>query len=91
MSERTSWLYWAILLDLFSRREKASRRRLFHLTKGSVPFDLGISCLTPFACVRNSLMETLHLLQSPANAAHLAKSIKQLRSGKAKKLELAQA
>jgi antitoxin YefM len=39
----------------------------------------------------NSLMETLHLLQSPANAAHLAKSIKQLRSGKAKKRALAQA
>lgn len=39
----------------------------------------------------NSLMETLHLLQSPANAAHLAKSIMQLRSGKAKKRELAQA
>ncbi|ODU49016.1 MAG: prevent-host-death protein [Thiobacillus sp. SCN 63-374] len=39
----------------------------------------------------NSLMETLHLLQSPANAAHLAKSINQLRSGKAKKRELAQA
>jgi antitoxin YefM len=32
----------------------------------------------------NSLVETLHLLQSPANAAHLAKSIKQLRSGKAR-------
>jgi prevent-host-death family protein len=32
----------------------------------------------------NSLVETLHLLQSPANAAHLAKSIKQLRSDKAK-------
>jgi antitoxin YefM len=32
----------------------------------------------------NSLMETLHLLQSPANAAHLAKSIKELRAGKAK-------
>lgn len=39
----------------------------------------------------NSLMETLHLVQSPANAAHLAKSIKQLRSGKAKKRALAQA
>ena len=39
----------------------------------------------------NSLMETLHLLQSPANAAHLAKSIKQLRDGKAKKRALAQA
>ncbi|MEQ1661096.1 MAG: type II toxin-antitoxin system prevent-host-death family antitoxin [Thiobacillus sp.] len=32
----------------------------------------------------NSMIETLHLLQSPANAAHLAKSITQLRSGKAK-------
>jgi len=38
----------------------------------------------------NSLMETLHLLQSPANAMHLAKSIKQLRGGKAKPRELAQ-
>lgn len=39
----------------------------------------------------NSLMETLHLLQSPANAAHLAQSIKQLRGGKAKKRALTQA
>ena len=29
----------------------------------------------------NSLMETVHLLKSPANAAHLAKSVKQYRSG----------
>lgn len=36
----------------------------------------------------NSLMETVHLLKSPANAAHLAKSIKQYRSGKVKKHEL---
>jgi antitoxin YefM len=28
----------------------------------------------------NSLMETIHLLKSPANAAHLAKSIEQYRS-----------
>jgi antitoxin YefM len=31
----------------------------------------------------NSLMETVHLLKSPANASHLAKSIKQYQSGKA--------
>lgn len=31
----------------------------------------------------NSLMETLHLMQNPANAAHLAKSIAELRAGKA--------
>jgi antitoxin YefM len=30
----------------------------------------------------NSLMEIVHLLKSPANAAHLAKSIKQYQSGK---------
>lgn len=30
----------------------------------------------------NSLMETVHLLKTPANAAHLARSIKQYRSGK---------
>lgn len=32
----------------------------------------------------NSLMETVHLLKSPANAAHLTKSIKQYQSGKTK-------
>lgn len=31
----------------------------------------------------NSLMETLHLMQNPSNAAHLAKSIAELRAGKA--------
>ncbi len=30
----------------------------------------------------NGLMETVHLLKSPANAAHLAESIKQYRTGK---------
>ena len=30
----------------------------------------------------NSLMETVHLLRSPRNAAHLAKSLEQYRQGK---------
>ena len=30
----------------------------------------------------NSLMETVHLLKTPTNAAHLAKSIDQYRKGK---------
>ena len=36
----------------------------------------------------SSLMETVYLLSSPANAAHLAKSIAQARSGQAKHREL---
>ena len=36
----------------------------------------------------NSLMETVHLLSSPANAAHLAKSIAQYHSGQVEKHEL---
>ena len=36
----------------------------------------------------NGLMETVHLLKSPANAAHLAKSIAQYRSGKVEGHEL---
>ena len=36
----------------------------------------------------NGLMETVHLLKSPANAAHLSKSIKQYHAGKTKQLEL---
>lgn len=36
----------------------------------------------------NSVMETLYLLQSPANAAHLAKSIAQLRAGELEQHEL---
>lgn len=37
----------------------------------------------------NSLMETLHLLRNPANAAHLQHSIAQYRAGKAKVRALA--
>jgi antitoxin YefM len=37
----------------------------------------------------DSLMETVHLLRSPANAAHLERSIAQLREGKARQRELA--
>ena len=36
----------------------------------------------------NSLMETVHLLKSPANAAHLARSIEQYRKGKTKAQDL---
>ena len=37
----------------------------------------------------NGLMETVHLLKSPANVVHLDKSIKQYRSGKVVKHRLA--
>ncbi|MES2027384.1 MAG: type II toxin-antitoxin system prevent-host-death family antitoxin [Pseudomonadota bacterium] len=36
----------------------------------------------------SSLIETVHLLSSPANAAHLARSIEQLRAGKAASRQL---
>ncbi|NQZ30366.1 MAG: type II toxin-antitoxin system prevent-host-death family antitoxin [Oceanospirillaceae bacterium] len=36
----------------------------------------------------NSLMETVHLLKSPANAAHLARSIEQFKSGQTVEREL---
>jgi antitoxin YefM len=36
----------------------------------------------------SSLMETVHLLNSPANAANLAKSIAQARAGRARHREL---
>lgn len=39
----------------------------------------------------NSWQETVHLLKNPANAAHLAKSIKQLRAGKTKARDLVDA
>jgi antitoxin YefM len=36
----------------------------------------------------NSLLETFHLLKSPANAAHLQRSISQFRQGKAVERDL---
>ena len=38
-----------------------------------------------------SIMETMHLLSTPANAAHLAKSIAQHKAGKAVRRQLAKA
>lgn len=39
----------------------------------------------------NSLMETVHLLKNPANAAHLERSIKQYRAGQTEKHDLVDA
>jgi len=39
----------------------------------------------------NSWMETVHLLKTPANAAHLDKSIQQLRKGKTRMRALIEA
>lgn len=39
----------------------------------------------------NSLMETVHLLKLPANAAHLARSIEQFRKGEMKPHDLVEA
>ena len=39
----------------------------------------------------NSMMETVHLLKVPANAAHLARSIDQFRKGKVKVRDLGEA
>jgi antitoxin YefM len=36
----------------------------------------------------NSLLETVHLLKSPANAAHLARSIEQFRNGEVTEKDL---
>ena len=36
----------------------------------------------------NGLMETVHLLKSPANAAHLAKSIEQYKTGNNKERDI---
>jgi antitoxin YefM len=39
----------------------------------------------------NRLMETVHLLKSPANAAHLARSIEQYRKGEVRRQGLVDA
>lgn len=39
----------------------------------------------------NGLMETVHLLKSPANAAHLARSVEQYRRGQVLKQDLVDA
>jgi hypothetical protein len=52
------------------------------LTTPSLP---GVMPLMPWVMsldTFNSLMETVHLLKTPANAVHLARSIEQYRQGK---------
>lgn len=39
----------------------------------------------------NSMMETVHLLKTPANAAHLAESLRQYRQGKVRSRKLVDA
>lgn len=39
----------------------------------------------------NSMVETVHMLKTPANAAHLARSIKQFRKGSARVRKLTDA
>ena len=39
----------------------------------------------------NSMMETVHLLKAPANAAHLAQSLQQYRQGKVRTRKLVDA
>ena len=39
----------------------------------------------------NGMIETMHLLKTPANAAHLARSIKQFRHGKTRPRKLVDA
>ena len=46
--------------------------------------DAVVMSLDQFNCLRG----TVHLLKSPANAAHLARSIKQYHAGKVKEQEL---
>ncbi|WP_299444602.1 type II toxin-antitoxin system Phd/YefM family antitoxin [uncultured Rhodospira sp.] len=48
------------------------------ITRGESADDAVVMSLETF----NSLMETVHLLSSPANAAHLARSIAEYRAGR---------
>lgn len=68
----------------------AEARNCFESVLDGVPDDADMAVVTrreakdavvmSLACY-SSLMETVHLLKSPANAAHLAKSIEQFRTG----------
>ncbi|MFZ6045296.1 type II toxin-antitoxin system Phd/YefM family antitoxin [Pseudomonas sp. CR3202] len=75
-------------LDLPSRRCKARAAQFndsdFTIISGRDAPDAALLSLDSF----NSLVETVHLLKSPANATHLARSLAQMESGKTVEREL---
>ena len=64
--------------DLNSVLDRVSKDSDYTIIKRSDSEDVVVMSLETF----NSHMETMHLLKSPANAQHLAKSIEQLNEGK---------
>ena len=72
-----------ILLLYVSKPGSRVRSSYMVITRHDAP-DAVLMSLDTF----NSLLETVHLLKSPANAAHLARSIEQFRQGQVQQREL---
>jgi antitoxin YefM len=72
-----------ILLLCVSKPESRVRSSYMVITRRDAPDAVPMS-LDTF----NSLLETVHLLKSPANAAHLARSIEQFRQGQVRQRDL---